>query len=64
MSKHNSRVDASVRVLGAWPGRGNVETYFRFRYKKWNYPLGSLAEYFGFDDVRTVLKDLMRMPEK
>jgi len=55
--------DKSVQVLGAWPGRGNVESYFKFKYKKWNYPLGSLTEYFAFDDVKPVMRDLRRMPD-
>ena len=53
--------DVQIKVLGIWPGRGSVELYFKHRYQAFNSPLGSLTEYFKFDDVRPILRDLRRM---
>jgi len=55
---------AKIEVLGTWPGRGNVEFYFKYRYKVNNFPLGQLTEYFTFDDEKAVLRDLRRMKKK
>lgn len=55
---------AKIEVLGTWPGRGNVEFYFKHRYKANNFPLGQLTEYFKFDDEKAVLRDLRRMQKK
>jgi hypothetical protein len=54
----------SVEILGTWPGRGNVELYFKHRYKESNNPLGSLTEYYKFDDAKPILLDLRRMKKK
>lgn len=35
-----------ITVLGLWLHRGNVELYFKHRYKPFNYPIGSLTEYY------------------
>jgi hypothetical protein len=53
-----------VNLLGLWQHRGNVELYFKHRYKTFNYPIGSLTEYFKFADVKTVLNDLFEMESK
>ena len=53
-----------VNLLGLWQHRGNVELYFKHRYKDFNYPIGSLTEYFRFADVKTVLNDLFEMEAK
>lgn len=53
-----------IAVLGVWAHRGNVELYFKYRYKHFNHPLGALTEYYKFDDVKPVLRDLRRMKEK
>jgi hypothetical protein len=53
-----------VNLLGLWQHRGNVELYFKHRYKDFNYPIGSLTEYFRFADVKTVLNDLFEMESK
>jgi|GEM_PF-374062 hypothetical protein len=50
--------------LGTWAHRGNVELYFKHRYRRFQRPLGSLTEYFAFDDVKQVLRDLRRMKPK
>lgn len=53
-----------IEVLGTWPHRGNVELYFKHRYKDCNYPLGKLTEYFDFADVEPVMADLQGMEAK
>lgn len=40
----------AINVLGTWGSRGNVEKYFKYRYSDFNYPIGSLTEYFRFAD--------------
>ena len=37
-----------IEVLGTWASRSNVERYFKYRYSDFNYPIGSLTEYFRF----------------
>lgn len=51
----------SIKGLGFWSHRGNVEYYFKYRYRKFNSKIGSLTEYFKFDDVKPVLRDLRRI---
>jgi T5orf172 domain./Competence protein CoiA-like family. len=53
-----------VNLLGLWQHRGNVELYFKHRYKTFNHPIGSLTEYFKFVDVKSVLNDLFEMEAK
>ncbi|MEP7287067.1 MAG: GIY-YIG nuclease family protein [Chloroflexota bacterium] len=55
---------AQVEVIGLWPGRGNVELYFKHRYKASGKPLGTLTEYFTFENPKAVLLDLRRMKPK
>ena len=63
LAPHFSSV--SIKGLGVWSHRGNVEYYFKYRYRKFNHPIGSLTEYFKFDgDVKSVLRDLRRMKPK
>jgi hypothetical protein len=50
--------------LGTWAHRGNVELYFKHRYRRFQRVIGSLTEYFAFDDVKHVLRDLRRMQPK
>lgn len=50
--------------LGTWAHRGNVELYFKHRYRRFQQPIGTLTEYFAFEDVKTVLRDLRRMKLK
>ena len=57
----------SIFVLGTWEHRGNVEKYFKHRYEKFNYKIGSLTEYYKFDsteDALFVLQDLRQMKPK
>ncbi|CAD5988566.1 hypothetical protein PCC9214_05411 (plasmid) [Planktothrix tepida] len=56
--------DIVVNLLGLWQHRGNIELYFKHRYKAFNYPIGSLTEYFKFVDVKPVLNDLFEMEAK
>lgn len=50
--------------LGIWQHRGNVELYFKHRYRRFQQPIATLTEYFAFDDVKAVLRDLRRMKPK
>ena len=55
-----------IEVLGTWTNRGNIEKYFKHRYQSFNYPIGSLTEYYKFTDieVKNVLCDLQQMNVK
>ena len=59
---HYSNV--AVSLLGLWERRGNVELYFKHRYKRFNHRIGKLTEYFAFSDVKVVLNDLYAMTPK
>jgi hypothetical protein len=59
LAPHYGAVD--IKPIGTWERRGNVELYFKFRYRQFNHPIGALTEYFAFDDVKPVLRDLRRM---
>lgn len=56
--------DVAVNLLGLWEHRGNVELYFKHRYKAFNYRIGKLTEYFAFPDVKAILRDLHEMEAK
>ncbi len=56
--------DVVVNLLGLWESRGNVELYFKHRYKAFNYRIRKLTEYFAFPDVKAVLNDLFEMEAK
>jgi hypothetical protein len=56
--------DVAVSLLGLWEHRGNVELYFKHRYKAFNYRIGTLTEYFVFPNVKAVLCDLYEMKPK
>jgi hypothetical protein len=56
--------DVAVNLLGLWEHRGNVELYFKHRYKAFNYRIGKLTEYFQFPNVKVVLQDLCEMTPK
>jgi len=56
--------DVAVNLLGLWERRGNVELYFKHRYKAFNYRIGKLTEYFAFPNVKAVLQDLCEMKPK
>ena len=53
----------AIKVLGTWLHRGNIELYFKHRYRNFNYPIGSLTEYYKFntEDIKIVLSDLQQM---
>lgn len=56
-----------ITLLGTWANRGNVEKYFKYRYSLFNYPIGSLTEYFKFidpEDAQAVQRDLRSMKPK
>jgi len=56
----------TIQVLGTWVNRGNVELYFKHRYRDFNYPIGNLTEYYKFntEDAKIVLHDLQEMKAK
>ncbi|YAF99222.1 MAG: GIY-YIG nuclease family protein (plasmid) [Nodularia sp. CChRGM 3473] len=56
----------AIKVLGTWQHRGNVELYFKHRYQEFNYPIGSLTEYYKFnaDDAEIVMLELQQMQPK
>ena len=56
--------DVAVNLLGLWEHRGNVELYFKHRYKGFNHRIGKLTEYFSFPNVKVVLNDLYGMEPK
>ncbi len=56
--------EVGVSLLGLWEHRGNVELYFKHRYKAFNYRIGKLTEYFVFPDIKAVLQDLCEMKPK
>jgi hypothetical protein len=62
LAAHYKRVD--IQVNGVWKHRGNVELYFKHRYKDFNYRIGSLTEYFQLADVDQVWDDLRQMQPK
>ena len=62
LKQHYSNI--SINVLNIWQHRGNVELYFKYRYKKFNYRIGKLTEYYRFKDVKLVLEDLCSMEPK
>ena len=59
---HFGRVE--LKPLGTWAHRGNVELYFKHRYRGFQQQIGTLSEYFAFEDVKAVLRDLRRMQPK
>lgn len=56
----------AIKVLETWSHRGNVELYFKHRYRDFNYPIGTLTEYYKFntEDAKIVLRDLQGMKTK
>ena len=62
LKQHYSNI--SIDVLGTWQHRGNVELYFKHRYKEFNYRIGKLTEYYRFQDIDAVSKDLYSMQPK
>lgn len=53
-----------IQVVDTWPYRGSVELYFKHRYVGQRKLIGSLTEYFAFDDPAPVIRDLRRMSIK
>ena len=62
---HYQKVE--IEVIRTWRHRANVERYFKYRYWDFNFPIGSLTEYFMFaspDETQTVERDLHQMSAK
>ncbi len=66
LSKNSHFQSFSVKVLGEWLHRGNVEKYFKHRYSFFNFSIGDLTEYFVFPEkeAKAVLRDAGRMELK
>jgi len=62
LAKHFCAVE--LKPLGTWAHRGNVELYFKHRYRRFQQPIGTLTEYFAFENVKAVVRDLRRMKPK
>ncbi len=65
LTSHYQTVE--IEVQGIWEHRGNVERYFKYRYCDFNYPIGTLTEYFNFtnpDETKAVERDLSQMQAK
>ncbi|MBD0347307.1 MAG: GIY-YIG nuclease family protein, partial [Coleofasciculus sp. Co-bin14] len=62
LATHYKQIE--IKVMGTWNHRGNVELYFKHRYKDFNYRIGKLTEYFKFNDLELVLRDLHQMKSK
>ncbi|WP_392530167.1 GIY-YIG nuclease family protein [Nostoc sp. C117] len=59
--------NVSIKVLGTWLHRGNVEKYFKYRYSFFSISIGNLTEYYNFfvpEEAKAVLRDLRRMQAK
>jgi len=63
---HKHFQSCSIKVLGQWQHRGNIEKYFKYKYAPQNYPICSFTEYYKFEDseAKSVLTDLRRMKKK
>ena len=62
LQQHFSNIN--INVLNTWQHRGNVELYFKHRYKQFNYRIGKLTEYYKFHDIESVKHDLYSMQPK
>ena len=62
LQQHYSSVE--IKVLNTFQHRGNIELYFKHRYREFNYPIGKLTEYYRFDDVAPVMEDLFSVNKK
>ena len=54
----------TIKILGTWAHRGNVEKYFKHKHAFYNFPIGNLTEYHSFftpEEAKAVLRDLKRM---
>lgn len=51
----------TVELLETWSNMGRVERYARFRFRANQHRLGSRTEYFAFEDVKPVLRELRRL---
>ena len=62
LASHYKQIE--IKVMATWNHRGNVELYFKHRYNDFNYRIGKLTEYFKFNDLELVLRDLHQMKPK
>lgn len=62
LTAHYKSVD--IQVIGTWEHRGNVELYFKHKYKDFNYKIGTLTEYFKLPNIELVVDDLYQMQPK
>lgn len=65
LTSHYQTVE--IEVINVWVHRGNVERYFKYCYSDFNYPVGTLTEYFKFvspNETQAVESNLHQMPAK
>lgn len=55
--------DVKITVLRQLKHRGSLEYYFKYRYRHEQHKLGSLTEYFGFEDRKKILSDLTKLKD-
>jgi len=56
--------DVPIRVIDTFAHRGNVELYFKHRYAASVAQIGTLTEYFHFDEPKPIITELRRMGPK
>ncbi len=56
--------DMPIKVIDTFEHRGNVELYFKHRYAASAAQLGTLTEYFHFDEPKPIITELRRMGSK
>ena len=56
--------NVQVTVIDTFDHRGNVELYFKHRYAANAVQLGTLTEYYKFDNAKPVITELRRMKDK
>jgi hypothetical protein len=58
--------EVTINLLGLWQHCGRVEHYFKHRFRSNNQPIGTLTEYFRFEDrqAKKVLRELRRLKAK
>ncbi|MDB9315641.1 competence protein CoiA family protein [Spirulina sp. CS-785/01] len=63
LAKHFTHIE--IKPLITKPHRGNVEFYFKWRYRRDRKEIGNLTEYFDFgNSLRNVKSDLNRMKSR
>jgi hypothetical protein len=56
--------DVAIKVVYTFPYRGNAELYFKHRHNANSVQLGTLTEYFHFDNLKPIMTELRRVKNK